>query len=45
LQADDQAAGVADDAGGHVQQPVAQGLGLGHGQLAIQKQRLRPAEQ
>ena len=43
LQAQDHAAGVADDAGGDVQQPVAQRLGLGHGERAVQQQRLGPA--
>ena len=33
---------MADDPGGNVQQPVAQGLGLGHGEVAVQQQRLRP---
>jgi hypothetical protein len=44
-EAEDQAAGVAGDAGGHVQQPVAQGLGLGHLEVAVQQQHLGPAKQ
>ena len=43
LQANDEAAGVADDAGGDMQQPVAQGLGFGHPKLALQQQHLGPA--
>ena len=43
LQAKDDSASVADDPGGHVQQAVAQRLGFGHGQLAVQQQGLRPA--
>jgi len=42
LQAKDPAAGVADDPGGDMPQPVAQGLGLGHGQRAVQQQCLGP---
>ena len=40
LQAKDDPAGVADDPGGDMPQPVAQRLGLGHGQVAVQQQRL-----
>ena len=43
MQAQDRAAGVADDPGGDVEQPVAQRLGLSHGQRAVQQQRLGPA--
>jgi hypothetical protein len=42
LQAKDRAEGVADDPGGNVQRPVAQGLGLGHGEVTSKQQRLRP---
>jgi hypothetical protein len=42
LPAQDDPAGVADDPGGHMQQPVAQRLGLGHGQVAVQQQYLGP---
>jgi dipeptidyl aminopeptidase/acylaminoacyl peptidase len=45
LQPQDGAAGVADDPGGDVPQPVAQRLGLGAGQLAVQQQGLRPADE
>jgi hypothetical protein len=37
------AAGVTDDPGGDVQEPVAQRLGLGDRQRTVQQQRLRPA--
>jgi hypothetical protein len=43
LQTHDQAAGVAADAGGDVQQPVAQRLGFADRELAVQQQRLGPA--
>jgi hypothetical protein len=43
LQPQDEAAGMADDAGGDVQQPVAQRLGFGAGQRAGKEQRLGPA--
>jgi hypothetical protein len=43
LQAQDDPAGMVDDPGGCVPQPVAQRLGLGHGQLAVQQQGLGPA--
>jgi hypothetical protein len=43
LQAQGDPAGVADDSGGHMQQPISQRLGLGHGQVALQQQRLGPA--
>ena len=36
---------MADDAGGHMQQSVAQGLGLGDPEVALQQQGLRPAAQ
>jgi hypothetical protein len=36
LEAHDDPAGVADDPGGHMQQPVAQGLGLGELEVAVQ---------
>jgi hypothetical protein len=36
---------VANDPGGDVQQPVAQGLGLGEGECAVQQQRLGPVQQ
>src|SRR5262245_58165575 len=39
------AAGGAGDAGGYVQQPVAQFLRFGGGQLAVQEQVLGPGEQ
>ena len=42
LQAKDDPAGVADDPGGDMPQPVAQGLGFSHGQVAVQQQRLGP---
>jgi hypothetical protein len=42
LQAKDRAAGVADDPRGNVEHSIAQGLGLGHGEVAVQQQRLRP---
>jgi hypothetical protein len=42
LQAKDRAAGVADDPPGGVEQPVAQGLGLGHRERAVEQQRLGP---
>jgi hypothetical protein len=45
VQPHDQAAGVAGDPAGHVPQPVAQRLGLGEFQVAVQQQRLRPAHQ
>jgi hypothetical protein len=44
LQAHDGPAGVADHPGGDVPQPVAKRLGLGDGELAVQQQRLRPAD-
>src|SRR5215216_6717848 len=43
LQPQDEAAGVAGHAGGDMQQPVAQGLGLGHRERTVQQQRLGPA--
>src|SRR5213076_3302121 len=42
---DDDAAGVMDDPAGGMPQPVAQRLGLGDGEVAVQQQRLRPADQ
>jgi hypothetical protein len=41
LQAQDDPSGVADDAGGDMPQPVAQRLGLGHRQRAVQQQPRR----
>src|SRR6266536_2666596 len=38
-------AGVADEPGGGVPQPIPQGLGLGDFEIAVQQQRLRPAHQ
>jgi hypothetical protein len=38
VQAQDQTAGVAHHPCRHMQQPVAQRLGLGHGELAVQQQ-------
>lgn len=35
---------AAHDAGGGVQQPVAQGLGFGFGQWAVQAQQAQPAQ-
>jgi hypothetical protein len=43
LRAKDDPASVADDPGGHVQQAVAQRLGFGHGEVAVQQQGLRSA--
>jgi hypothetical protein len=43
LQAQDEAAGMADDAGGEVEEPVAQRLGFGVGQWAGKQQRLGKA--
>jgi hypothetical protein len=45
LQAQDRAVGMAHHPCSDVEQPVAQRLGFGHGQLAVQQQRLRPAGQ
>ena len=36
---------MAADAGGDVQQPVAQFLGFGEGEFAVQEQALGPGEQ
>jgi hypothetical protein len=43
LQPQDHAAGVADNSCGDVQQPVAERLGFGDGERAVQQQRLGPA--
>jgi hypothetical protein len=43
LQAQDQAAGVTHHPGSDMEQPIAQRLGLGDGELPVQQQRLRPA--
>src|SRR5215218_6626372 len=45
VDADDDAAGVADDPAGDVPQPEPEGLGLGELAVAVQQQRLRPADQ
>jgi hypothetical protein len=45
LQAQDRAAGVAHHRRGDVEQPVAQRLGLGAGQRAVQQQGLCPADE
>jgi hypothetical protein len=43
LQAQDDSAGVAHHPCSDVEQPIAQGLGLGRGQLTVQQQGLDPA--
>src|SRR6266511_3836619 len=45
LQPQDRAAGVVDDPRGNVQQPVAQRLGFGQGERAVQQQCLGPAQE
>jgi hypothetical protein len=45
VDADDDAAGVVDDPAGGMPQAVAQRLGLGDLEVAVQQQGLRPADQ